>query len=56
MNYLIILESISDSDAVVSGLFYPDGDTVHASRQDGQTRLYDAGLRFIKMDNPRAGR
>jgi len=51
-NYLITLESISDEDAVISGLFYPDGDTVHASREDGHIRLYYAGLRFTKMDAP----
>jgi hypothetical protein len=51
-NYLITLEALSDNDAVVSGLFYPDGDTVHASREAGQIRLYYAGLRFTKLDAP----
>lgn len=51
-DYLITLESISNSDAVVAGLFYPDGDTVHASRVDGQIHLYYAGLKFTKLDAP----
>jgi hypothetical protein len=51
-DYLISLESISNEDAVISGLFYPDGDTVHASRENGQIKLYYAGLRFSKIDPP----
>jgi CubicO group peptidase (beta-lactamase class C family) len=51
-DYLITLQSISNDDAVISGLFYPDGDTVHASREEGKIRLYYAGLRFTKTDPP----
>ncbi len=51
-DYLITLQSISNDDAVISGLFYPDGDTVHASKEDGKIRLYYAGLRFTKTDPP----
>jgi CubicO group peptidase (beta-lactamase class C family) len=51
-DYLITLQSISNDDAVISGLFYPDGDTVHASREGGRIRLYYAGLRFTKTDPP----
>lgn len=51
-DYLITLESISNTDAVVAGLFYPDGDTVHASRENGRIHLYYAGLRFTKLDAP----
>lgn len=50
--YLITLEAVSDNDAVIAGLFYPDGDTVHATREDGRIRLYYAGLRFTKLDAP----
>jgi hypothetical protein len=49
-DYLITLEAISDHDAIVAGVFYPDGDTVHVTREDGQVRLYYAGLRFTKLD------
>jgi CubicO group peptidase (beta-lactamase class C family) len=54
-DYLITLESISDDDAVISGLFYPDGDTVHASRVNGHIQLYYAGLRFTKTDSLESG-
>jgi CubicO group peptidase (beta-lactamase class C family) len=52
--YRIALEPLSDDDAVVSGLVYPDGDTVHLSRKDGQVHLYYAGLRFTKLETPGA--
>lgn len=51
-DYLITLESISDRDAIISGLFYPDGDTVHSSREGGKIRLYYAGLRFTRIEDP----
>ncbi|HUO58371.1 MAG TPA: serine hydrolase domain-containing protein [bacterium] len=49
-DYQINLEPISDEDAIVSGLVSPDGDTVHLYRQDGQVRIYYAGLRFTKVE------
>jgi CubicO group peptidase (beta-lactamase class C family) len=52
VDYKIAVEPISDEDLVVMGLFYPNGDTIHATRENGQIRLYYAGLRFTKTDNP----
>jgi len=45
---------ISDVDAVIAGLFWGDGGTLHAVEEDGLTRIYYSGLWFTKKEEPLA--
>jgi CubicO group peptidase (beta-lactamase class C family) len=46
--YKVALQPLSDEDAVVPGLFYGDGGTLHAEEKDGATRIYYSGYSFLK--------
>jgi hypothetical protein len=41
---------VSDDDAVVAGLFWADGGTVHAVRENGKIRLVSSGYSFTKQE------
>ncbi len=46
--YKVAILPLSEEDAVVPGLFYGDGGTLHAVDQEGQTRVYYSGYWFSK--------
>ncbi len=48
VEYKVAILPLSDEDAVVPGLFYGDGGTLHAEEQDGQTRVFYSGYWFDK--------
>jgi hypothetical protein len=43
---------LSDEDAVVPGLFYGDGGTLHAEEDEVDTRIYYSGYWFKKKQAP----
>ena len=43
---------VSDNDAVIAGLFYGDGGTLHALDEDGQTHIFYSGYGFTKKAVP----
>jgi len=47
--YQVALQPLSGEDAVIPGLFYGDGGTVHAVEEGGATRIYYSGYWFRKQ-------
>ncbi len=52
--FKVALLPLSDEDAVIPGLFYWDGETLHVdeAERDGPTRIYYSGYWFRKKANP----
>jgi CubicO group peptidase (beta-lactamase class C family) len=50
--FKVALLPLSDSDAVVPGLFYGDGGTLHTVEEKGKTRVFYSGYWFQRMQTP----
>jgi CubicO group peptidase (beta-lactamase class C family) len=51
-DFRVIIRPVSEDDAVVTGLFYGDGCTLHASEGKGPTRISYSGYTFVKKEAP----
>ena len=52
--FKVAILPLSEEDAVVPGLFYGDGGTLHAVEEEGDTRIYYSGYWFKKKQVPQA--